>query len=184
VGVSDDGLLAGMAAGDGSAATTFVRRYQARVYGLALTIVRAPPLAEEVAQESFVRAWRFAGGYDPRRGTVIGWLLAITRNTAIDAMRVRTEQPYDPQTLLETAAVPEGTADSVEHVVDEQPIRLALSKLPREQAVAVVLAAVFGLTAREIAERESIALGTAKTRIRLGLARLRSELEVTGERDV
>ena len=113
---------------------------------------------------------------------MIGWLLAITRNVAIDTVRVRTEQPYDPQLLL-TVMADGGAASPVDHLIDEQPIRAALAKLPREQAVAVVMAAVFGLSAREIAERESIALGTAKTRIRLGLARLRSELEVTDGRD-
>src|SRR5438093_8086474 len=85
---SDDGLLAGLAAGDPQAAATFVRRYQARVFGLALSIVGVPAVAEEVAQEAFVRAWRFAGGYDPRRGEVAGWLLAIARNLAIDAARL------------------------------------------------------------------------------------------------
>jgi RNA polymerase sigma factor (sigma-70 family) len=87
MGVSDDeALLAGMAAGDAQAAAAFVRRYQARVYGLALTVVGLPAVAEEVAQEAFVRAWRFAGGYDPRRGAVATWLLTITRNAAVDVL--------------------------------------------------------------------------------------------------
>jgi DNA-directed RNA polymerase specialized sigma24 family protein len=62
VAATDDGLVAGMAAGDARAAAAFVRRYQSRVFGLALTIVGIPAVAEEVAQEAFVRAWRFAGG--------------------------------------------------------------------------------------------------------------------------
>ena len=65
MGATDDGLVAGMAAGDPDAAAAFVRRYQSRVFGLALTIVGVPAVAEDVAQEAFVRAWRFAGGYDP-----------------------------------------------------------------------------------------------------------------------
>jgi RNA polymerase sigma factor (sigma-70 family) len=171
-----------MASGDPAAATAFVRRYQARVYGLASVIV-GDGAAEEVAQEAFVRAWRFAGGYDSRRGTVIGWLLAITRNVAIDALRVRTDRPCDPDLLLAEMAEPSGRDLPTDRIVDEEPIRLALKRLPREQAAAVVMAAVFGLTAREIAEREAIPLGTAKTRIRLGLARLRTEWEVTGGRE-
>src|SRR6478609_9601892 len=98
--VTDEGLLAGMAAGDPQAATTFVRRYQARVFGLALTIVGVPATAEEVAQEAFLRAWRYAGGYDPRRGAVASWLLTITRNAAIDVVRVSRERPYEPDTLI------------------------------------------------------------------------------------
>ncbi|HEX6336083.1 MAG TPA: sigma-70 family RNA polymerase sigma factor [Jiangellaceae bacterium] len=89
--VSDESLLAGMAAGDVGAAATFVRRFQARVYGLALAVVGIAPDAEEVAQEAFMRAWRHAGNFDPRRGRVSTWLLTITRNVAIDKLRVRRD---------------------------------------------------------------------------------------------
>jgi RNA polymerase sigma factor (sigma-70 family) len=183
VGASDDGLIAGMAAGDAQATAAFVRRYQARVFGLALSIVGVSAVAEEVAQEAFARAWRFAGGYDPRRGPVAGWLLAITRNAAIDARRLARDQPYDPQVLIDLVTEPDGSGGYPDRVADAQRIRAGLATLPREQVVAVVLAAVYGLTAREIAEREAIPLGTAKTRIRLGLARLRNELEVSDGRD-
>ena len=187
MGATDDGLLAGMAAGDAQAAAAFVRRYQSRVFGLALTIVGVPAVAEEVAQEAFVRAWRFAGGYDPRRGGVAGWLLAIARNAAIDAVRLARDQPYDPDVLvgmLDRADTGPPDGQSPDHLAETERIRTALRLLPREQRVAVVLASVFGLTAREIAEREGIPLGTAKTRIRLGLARLREHLEVSDGRDV
>src|SRR5262245_30147533 len=100
VGVTDETLLAGMAAGDAQAAAVLVRRYQARVYGLALTIVGVPATAEEVAQDAFLRAWRVAGGYDPRRGAVATWLLTITRNAAIDTVRLRRDQPYQPDLVL------------------------------------------------------------------------------------
>ncbi len=166
-----------MAAGDARAAAAFVRRDQSRVFGLALTIVGIPAVAEEVAQEAFVRAWRFAGGYDPRRGGVAGWLLAIARNVAIDAVRLARDQPYDPEVLVRML---DRTGDEPpDHLAETEPVRAALDALPREQRVAVVLACVYGLTAREIAQREGIPLGTAKTRIRLGLARLRDQLEVT-----
>jgi RNA polymerase sigma factor (sigma-70 family) len=186
VGATDDGLLAGMAAGDAQAAAAFVRRYQSRVFGLALTIVGVPAVAEEVAQEAFVRAWRFAGGYDPRRGGVAGWLLAIARNAAIDTVRLARDQPYDPDVLVGMLDRSDGgPADGrpPDHFAEVDRVRTALDRLPREQKVAVVLASVYGLTAREIAEREDIPLGTAKTRIRLGLARLRDQLEVNDGRD-
>jgi RNA polymerase sigma-70 factor (ECF subfamily) len=172
-----------MAAGDAQATAAFVRRFQARVFGLALSIVGVPAVAEEVAQEAFVRAWRFAGGYDPRRGEVAGWLLTITRNAAIDARRLIRDQPCDPQILVDLLIEPQ-RCSSPDRIPDVQRIRAGLATLPREQVVAVVLAAVYGLTAREIAEREAIPLGTAKTRIRLGLARLRTELEVSDGRDI
>src|SRR5919201_4857810 len=98
--VSDDALLAGLATGDSDAATAFVQRFQRRVFGLAVTILGDPRAAEDIAQEAFVRAWRHAGAYDPRRGTVATWLLAITRNLAIDSIRVRRPVAVDPDAIL------------------------------------------------------------------------------------
>ena len=104
--LSDEALLAGFATGDDSSSAAFVRRFQARVYGLALTIVRDPAVAEDVSQEAFGRAWRHAGAYDPRRGRVATWLLSITRNLAIDALRMRRAEPVDPERLETDLAVP------------------------------------------------------------------------------
>jgi RNA polymerase sigma-70 factor (ECF subfamily) len=176
--VSDEALLAGMAAGDREAAAAFVRRFQARVFGLALTVVGVPAEAEEIAQEAFVRAWRHAGGYDPRRGRVATWLLTIARNAAVDALRLRRDMPVEPQALvavLTAEAEPDAEAD---RVADAVRVRDALRELPRDQAAAVVMSIFYGLTAAEIAARERIPLGTAKTRIRTGLGRLRDRLGV------
>ena len=74
-GLSDEALLAGLASGDPDDAAAFVRRFQSRVYGLALTMLRDTELAEEVAQETFVRAWKYAATFDVRRGRVSSWLL-------------------------------------------------------------------------------------------------------------
>ena len=171
-----------MAAGDPQSTASFVRRFQARVYGLAVSIVGATATAEDVAQEAFVRAWRYAGGYDPRRGAVLPWLLSITRNAAIDAIRLRRDRPYEPEVMLSLLTVAErATTEPSDEVADADRIRVALRGLPPEQAVAIVLAIFHGLTAKEIAERQGIPLGTAKTRIRLGLARLRDHFEVRDE---
>lgn len=178
---TDETLLAGMGAGDPQAAAAFVRRYQARVYGLALTVVGVAATAEEVAQEAFLRAWRFADGYDPRKGAVVTWLLTITRNAAIDAMRLRREQPYEPEVLLAMLSARSPSRGGPDRVADREVVRDALRELPRQQAVAVVMARFYGLTAAEIAERERVPVGTVKTRIRLGLARLRELLEVADE---
>ncbi len=178
---SDESLLAGMAAGDPEAAAAFVRRFQARVYGLALMITSEPATAEEVAQEAFLRAWRHAEAYDVRRGRVATWLLTIARNAAVDVVRVRREQAVDPTALLALVSTPEEGDADVDRLVNAEGLRAALRELPREQAVAVVLAAFYGMTAREISERESVPLGTAKTRIRTGLIRLRDRLEVSDD---
>ena len=85
---SDETLLAGFAAGDESAAVAFVRRFQARVYGLAVAITGDRADADEVAQEVFVRAWRYAASFDPRRGSVETWVLTITRTQSFDRARI------------------------------------------------------------------------------------------------
>ncbi|GGS80113.1 RNA polymerase sigma factor [Nonomuraea spiralis] len=172
--VSDESLLAGMATGDTQAATALVRRYQARVYGLARTIVRESALAEEIAQEAFVRAWRHAAAYDARRGAVPAWLLTITRNLALDALRIRREEPVDPAVLMTRLLAVEPADEAPQ---DEEFVREALRGLPPEQARAVALTVFYGMTGKEVAEIEGVPLGTAKTRLRRGMARLRERLK-------
>lgn len=177
-GSSDETLLAGIALGEEQAALALVRRYQRRVYGLALSIVGDPALAEDVAQEALVRVWRHAPVYDTRRGSVAAWVLTITRNLAIDALRLRRASPTDPDDFLSLGLV-STEADPDRAAVDGEAatrLRDAITTLPAEQQRAVVLAAFYGLTAKEVGIRESIPLGTAKTRIRTGLLRLRAVL--------
>jgi RNA polymerase sigma-70 factor (ECF subfamily) len=179
--LSDESLLAGMASRDADAATAFVRRYQARVFGLALTIVGSRTVAEDVAQEAFVRAWRHAESYDPRKGRVPAWLLTITRNLAIDAVRMRGELPTDPFLLMGSLVSREGDTESSMDYDDRENLRRALLALPPEQARAIALSVFYGLTGKEIAAVEEIPLGTAKTRIRRGLGKLREVLGVHDE---
>jgi RNA polymerase sigma factor (sigma-70 family) len=171
--LSDEALLAGLAAGDADAATAFVRRFQARVFGLAVTMVGDRAVAEEIAQEAFTRAWRHAGAYDVRRGRVPTWLLSITRNLAIDHLRAKRTEPLDPEAIqgAERALWATGQpADIAERETAE--LRESLADLPPDQRRALLLAALFGYTAREIGEIEEIPLGTAKTRIRAATQKL------------
>ena len=177
VAVSDESLLAGMAGGDQYAAAVFVRRYQARVYGLALTVVRVPALAEDVAQEAFVKAWRHAGTYDPRRGRVSTWLLTITRNAAIDAIRYRHDDPMDPDLLVALLTLRDD-GDDGDAVDSSLGLRKALAELPIEQASPIVQMTYLGLTAQEIATRDDVPVGTVKTRVRRGLRKLRQRMGV------
>jgi RNA polymerase sigma-70 factor (ECF subfamily) len=176
--VSDETLVAGLAAGDRDAASAFVQRFERRVFGLARTIVLDDRAAEDIAQEAFVRAWKHAAAYDPRRGSVVGWLLTITRNLAIDAVRVRRPVAIDPAALLgyDAATAERGPGEHAELADDRERLRVALARLPEEQSRAVVLAGLLGYSAREIGEIEDIPLGTAKTRIRTALLRLRTAL--------
>jgi RNA polymerase sigma factor (sigma-70 family) len=175
VGVTDQSLMVGMTAGDTDALSIFVRRFQSRVYGLALSLVGDPGVAEEVAQDAFMRAWRQAASYDPGRARVDTWLLTITRNLAVDALRMRRDAPVDPQRLMDALAA---KIDNSEYDVGTGRLSAGLRSLPADQARPVVLAVIYGWTAKEISELEGIPLGTAKTRIRRGLAKLRQELEV------
>jgi len=178
VGSSDEALLAGLAAGDRDASAEFVRRFQRRVYGLAWSIVRDRGTAEDVAQEAFVRAWRYGASYDARRGSVLTWLLTIARNVAVDRLRLVRPEPLDLE-LLEAKLRLADVADEQAGVDERDALRRVLATVPDEQRRALLLASYFGKTAAEIAAAESIPLGTAKTRIRTGMRRLRAELEVS-----
>jgi RNA polymerase sigma factor (sigma-70 family) len=174
--LSDEALLAGLAAGDPGDAAAFVRRFQRRVYGLAWTIVRQDDLADEVAQETFVRAWRHAAGYDARRGRVAAWLLTIARNVAIDRARMRPIAPADPDIIASRLDL--SAQGAMPDVGERDRVHRALAALPEEQRRALVLAVYAGRTAREISEIDGVPLGTAKTRIRTAMITMRQALGV------
>lgn len=171
----DDVLLAGLAAGDAAAARVFVDRFAPRAIGLAYQFLRDRAAAEDVAQEALLRAWRNAASFDARRGSASTWLLTIVRNLAIDALRLRRAQPFDPQSLpMARLADDEPAAeDEAARHDDAARLRAALATLPVEQQRSLVMAYA-GYTAVEVAAAERIPVGTAKTRIRAGLHKLRA----------
>jgi RNA polymerase sigma factor (sigma-70 family) len=179
----DAALMSALAVDDEAAAVAFVRRFQGPVFGLAVSITHDRALAEDVAQEAFLRAWRAAGNYDARRGSVLTWLLTITRNLAIDAIRARRSFPLEAGELevLITTTLGGGAPDGSGGRIEAMAAAERLAQLPVEQARAVVLAVIGGRTVTEVADYEGIPLGTAKTRIRTGLRRMRLAMEA--ERD-
>jgi RNA polymerase sigma-70 factor (ECF subfamily) len=168
-------MLAGLGAGDADLAVAFVRRFQRIVYGVALAVTGDPATAEDVAQRAFEQAWRHAALYDSRRGSVRAWLTSITHNLAIDVVRARSAVPMDPADLPVVLA---GMTDNPERVAVANDtalgVRQALAQLPVPQARAVAMSGIYGMTARQVADSEGIPLGTAKTRIRDGMQKLRA----------
>jgi RNA polymerase sigma factor (sigma-70 family) len=171
---SDEALVAGFTTGDPDVARVFVGRFQDRVYGLARAITRDPMAAQEVAQDAFLRAWRYGASYDPRRGSVTAWLLRITRNAALDY--VRTSQRRLDHVAVDPAGATDdmaGDADVASPLGDLDAIADGLRALPAEQRETLMAAAYYGFTTREISEAWDVPLGTVKTRLRLALAKLR-----------
>jgi RNA polymerase sigma-70 factor (ECF subfamily) len=172
---SDEVLLAGLGAGDPDLAVTFVRRFQRIVFGAARAVTGDPATAEDVAQRAFEQAWRHASVYDSRRGSVRAWLATITRNLAIDTVRARAPVPMDPDDLpIVLAAMTDNPERATVAHDSAERLRKALAGLPARQARAVAMSGIYGLTGRQIADTEGIPLGTAKTRIRDGMQKLRA----------
>ncbi|MGK4578801.1 RNA polymerase sigma factor [Kitasatospora sp. HPMI-4] len=173
----DEALLAGLMTGDPEIAMAFVRRFQHKIFGVALAVTGDIQLAEDIAQQTFERACRYGQVYDSRRGSVRTWLAAIAHNLAVDTIRTRRTVPLEPEELahfLEAVTrTPERQAIAEE---TSEELRGALAELPREQARALVMSGIYGMTAQQIAEFEKVPLGTAKTRIRAAMGKLRASL--------
>lgn len=179
---SDEALLHGLRRGDPGAGGAFVRRFQGRVYGLAKAMVGDPTQAGDIAQEALSRAWRHAEAYDSSRASVATWILSITHNLAVDHLRRHAAEPLDPRAVIFLDQVARGPAPEESASISEEAkeVRAALAQLPVQQRRALVLAALYGYTAQEISNIEAVPLGTAKTRIRSGLIKVRALLRQDG----
>lgn len=182
--LSDEALVAGMANHDERAGHAFVRRHERRLFGIAISIVNDRTIAEDVAQEAFIRVWRHAAIFDPRRSSVITWMSTITRNLAIDALRLRRAYPADPDDVVWMGMVSDMNPLEERAVRNDEMARAraVIRALPVDQRRALMRSAFYGQSAREVAEAEQIPLGTAKSRIRLGLSKVRDALAEQGPR--
>ncbi len=174
---SPESLFAGYATGDPDAAAVFIKRFEAQVYGLALLITRDRRDAEEVAQDAFVRAWKYASSYDPRRGSVSSWLLRIVRNVAVDRARISASRAHvTVDDLDDLLADPTDIADEVGMRDGAARVVAAARNLPDAQRDALLAVTLRGLSAHEFSEATGVPLGTVKTRVRLALRKLRDDL--------
>jgi RNA polymerase sigma-70 factor, ECF subfamily len=167
---------------DPAAARELYERFAPRVYGLGIVMLGNAAQAEDLVQDTFVKVWRNAASFDPARGSLDTWVLLIARSLAIDLIRRRVLETRvlssheDPS--LQTEPGPEERAETRDLV---ERARQAMTALSPGQRAALELAYFGGKTSAEVAELEGIPVGTAKTRIRTALFKLREALEVERE---
>ena len=172
--------MAAVAKGDEAALARLYDETSRLVYGLVLRIVREPSTAEEVTLEVYMQVWRSAANYDTARGSVTAWLATAARSRALDWMRSKQARLYrDGQGMEDLPEIVDAAIDPEESLAQNQQaafIRQALESLPAEQRVALDLGFYSGLTHSEIAEQLNLPLGTVKSRIRMGMNKLREML--------
>jgi RNA polymerase sigma-70 factor (ECF subfamily) len=174
--VTDEDLLAAIARGDEGALAQLYGRYGRVAYGLALRVVRDQGLAQDAVQEAFLAAWRTAAAFDPARGKASTWLLTFVHRRAVDLVRREDRRRGEP---LDDAPVAGGDETDEEAIVREERRRVqaALEVLTPNEREPIELAYYGGLSQSEVAERLGVPLGTVKSRMFAGLARLRDTLE-------
>ena len=180
---ADDELMLDLANGEVEALERLYDRYSSLVFSVGVRVLNDRQLAEDVTQDVFLRLWRRPWSYDPTRGRFRSWLLSVTRNRAIDerrrvVRRLRVEEQGDDR-VREPPAPDRFHDPQLEAVLAEErrAVREAMTRLPPAQREVIELAYFGGLTQVEIAARTAEPLGTVKTRIRLGIQKLRQALQ-------
>jgi RNA polymerase sigma-70 factor (ECF subfamily) len=177
-------LLDRVARGDATSFEQLYDRYSAMLYALLLRILGRPEDAQEVLQETFVKVWTNATLFDSNRGSEAAWLISIARSRGIDRLRsrrVRFDRESEAGREISYTAPASGTPTGLDAAVQSETrtaVRSALSELPQPQRVALELAYYEGLSQSEIAARLGEPLGTVKTRMQLGMKKLRDRLQV------
>jgi RNA polymerase sigma-70 factor, ECF subfamily len=171
-------LLAKVARGDEDAFAPAYDQLAPTVFGVALKVLRDRTQAEEIAQDVLLEVWVKAARFDPRRGSARGWVATIAHRRAVDRMRSMVASRRRETSWALTTPEPDPVSQIVVAELQAQEVRCAMTMLTQVQRRAVELAFYEGLTHREIAKRLGIPIGTAKTRIRDGLKRLSTGLQL------
>jgi RNA polymerase sigma-70 factor (ECF subfamily) len=180
----DEELVALVLQGQEAALGMLYDRYGRLVYTIALRITGDRQTAEEVVQDVFQNVWQAAGSFQSGVGLFTSWLFGITRHRAIDAMRSKRERARTREQALDTSFRMSDEADIERDVTQSMlrdTVRAALQELPNNQREAIELAYYNDMTCAQIAQRLGEPLGTIKTRLRLGLIKLRDLLQSVGE---
>ncbi|MEU4419070.1 sigma-70 family RNA polymerase sigma factor [Actinoplanes sp. NPDC024001] len=177
---SDDELAERLRAGDETALREAYDRHGAAVLYLAQRLLGNRSDAEDVTQLTFVAAWNGRDGFDPQRGTMLGWLLGIARRKVVDRIRAAAaREQRTTETVQNQQPAPEA-AESPERIVDRLVVADELGRLPEEQRRTLELAFFDDLTHPQIAAATGLPLGTVKSHVRRGMASLRHRWEVDG----
>jgi RNA polymerase sigma-70 factor (ECF subfamily) len=177
--LSDEALIALAARGDEEALGALYDRYDRAAYGLAVRILRDRALAEDAVQEAFLAVWRSAGAFSAERAKPSTWILTLVHRRAVDLVRREERRRADPIDDLPHAAG-EATDEEADLRSRRRVVQEALRRLPDEQREALELAYYGGFSQSELAERLGQPLGTIKSRMFTGLARLRDLLAEAG----
>ncbi|MFL5951641.1 MAG: sigma-70 family RNA polymerase sigma factor [Gaiellaceae bacterium] len=179
--LSDEAVVALVARSDEEALAELYDRFGRVAYGLALRVLRDERLAEDAVQEGFLTAWRNADRFMPERGKASTWLLTLVHRRAVDLVRREDRRRAEP--LPERGEPASGTAEDDAWLrFERERVQAALRQLPDQQREALELAYYGGFTQTELAERLGQPIGTIKSRMFTGLARLRELLaEPNGE---
>lgn len=173
-----------IAAGDAGALSEFYDQANHYVQTIAMRILRDPDEAEEITLDVFQQVWRLASSYNPDRCAVASWLAMMTRSRALDRWRSlqarRRMIVPEPPDSVESVSPEDGPETLLAGTQRQQHLRQALEQLPEEQKNMITLAFWEGLSHSEVSARTGVPLGTVKTRIRLGMLKLREDLENAG----
>jgi RNA polymerase sigma-70 factor (ECF subfamily) len=178
-------LIQRIACGDQHALSSLYDTTNRLMYGLVLRILKDTGAAEEVMLDVYTQVWRQAAQYNDRRGTPMAWLTTIARSRAIDRLRAGHAQYLrdEPLDLTTQTATTENLEEALAMRETQRTVRTALGQISPEQREVIELAYYSGLSHSEIAAQLAQPLGTVKTRIRLGMMRLRELLKGTHEAD-
>lgn len=179
--VQTSALLPAVARGDAAAFEALYDRHASTLYAVLLRILGNPEDAQEVLQEVFVKAWTNARMFDAARGSEVAWLISIARSRGIDRLRsrkIRIDRENDAgrEVSIRTEHVDPAAAELAMRSQERIAIRGALAELPEAQRIALELAYFEGMSQTEIADRLREPLGTIKTRMQLGMKKLRERL--------
>jgi RNA polymerase sigma-70 factor (ECF subfamily) len=171
-----DKLIVTVARGESGAFDALFRYLSGPVYRTALTVLRDPAHAEEVTQEVLIEIWRTAGRFDPDRGSAAAWALTIARRRAIDRVRSTTADTDRERRNVGALVSWDQVSETVEDILDRERLTSSMDRLSDPQREAIMLAYYGGHTHNEIAGILGVAVGTVKSRIRIGLAKLRDSM--------